>query len=98
MQLTGLDRDTHYFLKARSTDTAGNSVETDIASFTTRDLPDHGKPKFTKIPTVKGKTDTTVTIEWETDEPADSVVEYGEGTVNSQRKRRPPSIASRWPA
>ena len=85
VQLTGLDRDTHYFLKARSTDTAGNSVETDIASFTTRDLPDHGKPKFTKIPTVKGKTDTTVTIEWETDEPADSVVEYGEGTVKQRQ-------------
>ena len=85
VQLTGLDRDTVYYLRALSTDSSGNTVETELVSFTSRDLPDHAKPVFTMPPTVVGATDTTATIAWETDEPADSVVEYGRGSSTNLR-------------
>ena len=78
VQLTRLAKNTRYYLKAVSRDSAGNTIETPVESFITRNLPGCGKPRFVKRPTVVGKSDTIVTIEWEMDQPTDAVVEFGE--------------------
>jgi hypothetical protein len=79
VQLVELTANTEYYFRARSKDAAGNEVVTSIQSFRTRLIPDVANPKFVVPPRVIGKTDSTATIYWETDEPADSVLEYGEG-------------------
>ncbi|MGX1203483.1 chitodextrinase [Marinobacter sp. MBR-105] len=86
VQLTNLDRDTLYYLRAVSVDQHGNRVVTDEVSFTTRSLPDSAKPHFKKQPEVVGATDETITVAWETDEPADAavVVKSGNGDVKSK--------------
>ena len=86
LQLVGLDVDTEYFFRARSTDTNGNEVVTDVSSFRTRTHPDTAKPKFSVSPVVINSTDTTTTIYWETDEPTDAVVEYGVGQSITKRR------------
>ena len=66
----------HY--RVRSTDIAGNgpTISAD-AVFTTTDAPDTTPPVIVSAPTVTSLTDTTAVIEWTTDEPADSLVEFG---------------------
>ena len=89
LQLVGLDLDTEYFFHARSTDASGNEVVTDVLSFRTRINPDTAAPTFPATPTVIAQTDTTATLYWETDEPADSVVEYGVGQSITHRRSNP---------
>ena len=48
-------------------------------AFTTNNVPDTQFPVILSGPTVTSKTHDTAIIEWETDEPASSVVEFGTG-------------------
>jgi phosphodiesterase/alkaline phosphatase D-like protein len=92
--LTDLVLGTNYFYRVTSTDPSGNSVSDPPArplgralqppggggSFTTSTEPDTRSPLIIAGPTVVARTNSAVTFEWETDEAADSKVDYGEAT------------------
>ncbi len=87
MTITGLEAGTEYFFRVLSTDAEGNGPTTsDVYSFMTDPEPSNKKPQLTKQPEVVHKDDNQITIEWETDEPTDTVVEY-QGS-NGEKKRR----------
>jgi hypothetical protein len=78
--LTGLAAGTLYYFRVASKDAAGNGPTASATySFTTEPQPNGKKASITLAPTVVGSTDTTATIYWETDLPADTVVTYGQG-------------------
>ena len=78
--LVGLTSDTLYYFRVRSSDASNNPpVLSEIDSFRTDAIPDKTKPEFLDGPRIIGKTDTTATIYWLTDESADTVADYGEG-------------------
>jgi len=86
LTLSGLDAGTTYFFRVRSTDAFGNGPTTSkVFTFTTELDPSYKVPVITVAPSVIYKTDTSMTIYWETDDPSDSVVEYGEGTTVTDR-------------
>jgi uncharacterized repeat protein (TIGR02543 family) len=78
LTLTGLEAGTTYHFRALSTDSFGNgpTVSKDF-TFTTDQKPVYKKPVITVPPRVVGKTNKTITVYWETDEPCDSMVAYG---------------------
>jgi len=84
--LTGLTADTQYYFRIGSTDGFNNGPTTsNEGTFTTESSGDITAPQITSPPTVTGITQTTAVIEWQTDEPSDSVVDYGEtATYDSQ--------------
>ena len=86
--LNGLEKNTEYFFRAYSTDSSGNELVSEVLSFRTRTHPDNKEPKFTKSPTIVHQTDTTATIEWETDEPVESSVKYGVGQNKNIHKSK----------
>ncbi len=58
-------------------DEHGNGPESSFEAFFTTDvLVDTESPRITLPPTVTGITDSTATVEWETDEPSNSEVKY----------------------
>lgn len=59
--------------------TQGYVIEDISVNFTTQ-APDTTVPQIISPPTVTGKTNTTATIEWTTDEPSNSLVQYGTGS------------------
>jgi len=76
--LTGLTAGTDYHFRVGSTDAAGNgptySTDCTFKTETTDDQP----PQITSPPTVTNITDKTAVIEWQTDEPSNSIVHYGQ--------------------
>ena len=81
VQIQGLNSNTTYQFRVRSTDIAGNGPTTSPNySFTTEPAPDTTMPVITSAPTAINVTDTTATVVWTTNEPATSVVEFGETT------------------
>jgi hypothetical protein len=83
--LTGLAKSTKYYFRVGSTDGFDNgpTISNEV-NFTTESISDSTPPQITSPPTVTGITQTTAVIEWQTDEPSDSVVDYGETTYDSQ--------------
>jgi len=80
--LTGLLADTTYYFRVGSTDGFINGPTTsNEVTFITDTIPDTTPPIITTPPTVTGITKTSAIIEWQTDEPSNSVVEYGEEHV-----------------
>jgi chitodextrinase len=78
MPIVGLDPDTTYYFRVLSTDAVGNGpAASGVYSFKTDVKGPCQKPVFTVDPAVISATDTTATIYWRTDQPADSVVLYG---------------------
>lgn len=77
--LTGLTPGQTYGFTARSTDLDGMTGEADggETTITTAATADTTPPVFLDGPTVVAEADEGVTIQWTTDEVADSVVEYG---------------------
>lgn len=75
--LTGLDPDTTYHYAVTSVDNAGNPAVSGDLTFVT----DSAQPPDTTPPIISNVqvavTDTTATVTWQTDEPADSDVAYG---------------------
>ena len=83
--LTGLSSGTSYYFRASSIDANGigpyksatdNNPSAEV-NFLTGDAADTTAPQITSPPTVIAKTDTTATIQWATDEPSNSLVQYG---------------------
>ncbi|MBF0266301.1 MAG: fibronectin type III domain-containing protein, partial [Gammaproteobacteria bacterium] len=56
------------------------NISTDILQNIILPLPDTTAPKITSQPLITSITDTTATVIWKTDEPATSLVYYGEGS------------------
>jgi hypothetical protein len=74
--LSGLEEDTEYNFRVSSTDAAGNDpTYSNNNTFTTKTADDRA-PEITSPPTVTSITDSTAIIEWETDEPSNSMVRY----------------------
>ena len=74
--IIGLDSNTNYYYEVESKDVAGNPATDGIYSFTTLSEPDTTPPEIKNVQT-NNILDTSATITWETDEPSDSVVNYG---------------------
>ena len=76
--LSGLSGNTFYYFRAGSTDAAGNgpSVSKEVG-FTTNPDPDIAAPQIISPPTVTTKTEASATIEWDTNEPSNSLIHYG---------------------
>ncbi|MGQ9583637.1 MAG: fibronectin type III domain-containing protein, partial [Thermoplasmatota archaeon] len=90
--LTGLAPSTTYFFKVISWDPSGNGpASSEQLSFTTLAAPDTRPPVISNV-RVSGVTDSIAVVSWETDEPADSVVEYG-ATVSYGQTSRDPALA-----
>jgi len=79
--LTGLAAGTPYYFRVSSKDAAGNGTVSATYTFTTDPKPSGKKAAVTQAATIIGSTDTTATIYWETDLPADTVVTYGQGST-----------------
>lgn len=78
MRIAGLTAATHYFFTVSSKDGFANGPTLSaVTSFTTQPAPDTKPPVFILAPAVKSVNHQMALIYWETDEPADSVIEYG---------------------
>jgi len=89
--LSGLAPVSTYHFRVGSKDATGNgpSFSGDL-SFMTADRPDTAAPVISRL-RVEGVSDRTATVLWETDEPADSLVELGV-TVNLGTTAADPSF------
>jgi subtilisin family serine protease len=77
MTLTDLEEGTNYYFKIKGYDELGiGPGESTLSNFTTEILPDTKPPDIIDIEVV-AKSDQTATIFWNTDELADSRIEYG---------------------
>lgn len=74
--VTNLNRGTLYYYKVRSSDVNGNLVESAEHTFTT-DPGDVTPPIITSGPSIAKNSASLVTVTWQTDEVASSVVEFG---------------------
>ena len=75
LTLTGLSADTQYHYQVTSEDGSGNSASSGDLTFTTSAAPDTTPPVISNVQV--SVTDTTATVTWDTDEAADSRVDYG---------------------
>ena len=75
--LSGLSPSTLYHLRAESKDTTGNGpAASEDLTFTTLSAPDTSPPVISNV-RVRGITDRLAVVSWETDEPADAAVDFG---------------------
>jgi chitodextrinase len=79
--LQGLSPATQYNVTVSSTDAAGNGPATRELTFKTPAAADTAPPVITKGPWSTDVTSDAATINWETDEPANSGVSYNDGTA-----------------
>ena len=78
VDLSNLLPDTEYHFRAGSVDAADNNPTfSDDLTFRTLALPDTLEPLLLSGPTVRNITSTSASIEWVTDEPSNSIVDYG---------------------
>ena len=75
-----LSKGTTYYYRVLSTDIAGNSVQSAEFTFVT-DPGDITAPKLVSGPVITNASATAVIVTWETDEVANSIVEYGTAVV-----------------
>ena len=75
--ITDLDPGTTYYLRPSSTDTDGNTVTGELTAVTTRSGSTERAVRIISGPDVVVRTADKVVVEWLTDLPATSVVEYG---------------------
>ncbi|HCR16673.1 MAG TPA: hypothetical protein DIU35_04245 [Candidatus Latescibacteria bacterium] len=68
---------TDYVFEVETTDSDGNSSLSTDGTFSTPSQEDSDPPRIVLGPVVRNITATSVTIDWSTDEPADSRVSYG---------------------
>jgi len=88
--LSGLKDGTQYDYYVRSSDPSGNTLTSpqyltpltrltfDEGTFTTKTYPDVSAPVITSGPFVTYKTHYMAKVDWTTDEPANSILEYGQ--------------------
>jgi len=75
--LAGLELGTTYEYEVETSDSEGNSSVTTDLSFTTRSGADTDAPTIIRGPRVNNITASSATVEWATDEPADTRVHFG---------------------
>jgi Purple acid Phosphatase, N-terminal domain len=79
MTITGLTQDTDYYFRVGSTDVENNGPTLSLENtFTTGASADVTPPQFDSPPTVTARTHTSATINWATNEPSNSEIQYGE--------------------
>ncbi len=71
--VSGLEKDVLYYFRIKATDILGNSVSSDVYTFTPQD--DYMAPVIASTSYFTGS--TSATIYWATNEPATSTVQYG---------------------
>jgi chitodextrinase len=74
--LKGLTLDTKYFFMVQSSDSHGNGPSQEAGAFQTSTTYDTVAPTISNLK-VEGVTDTLAIVEWYTNEPALSIIEYG---------------------
>lgn len=79
--LTGLSPGTKYFFQTQSIDPAGNAGVSLTLNFTTLSVPDNSPPVIVAGPGSGAVRETTVYVGWTTNEPANSVIRYNDGTT-----------------
>lgn len=84
VNLTGLTRGTKYYLKVRSVDIDGNTIDSSELNFQS-DPGDITAPVITSGPFISIDSASLVTVTWETDELASTTVEYGAGQVDENQ-------------
>ncbi|MFA6107459.1 MAG: fibronectin type III domain-containing protein [Candidatus Latescibacterota bacterium] len=85
LRLTGLQPGTLYYYRVASTDAAANGPTTSAGyTFTTQPTADGRPPVILAGPAVTAVTESSAEVEWQTDEPADSFVDYGTDTAYGQ--------------
>jgi purple acid phosphatase-like protein len=90
LTLTGIQPATTYFFRVGSIDAHGNGPEvnpvvsnpSDELSFTSALGPDETAPQMVVGPLIASKTDHTAVIQWTTDEPGNSQVQYQDSSGN----------------
>ena len=91
--LNNLTAETRYYFRVGSTDAAGNGPNSDPAEtnnpfseevFTTLADPDVSAPRIISGPAVAASDSISAIITWETDEPSNSLVQYGTSGTNWQ--------------
>jgi len=81
MTLTGLSPSTTYYFQVSSTDPSGNGPSTSKQhTFKTLESPDTAPPIISNVK-VNGITDRLAIVNWETDEPADGIIDFGATTA-----------------
>jgi len=83
--LTNLNPGTTYYFRVGSTDSFGNgplasTIDNNPSNeiqFTTKSAGDNEAPQIITPPTITNKSSNSLTVEWETDEPSNSIVRYG---------------------
>ncbi|GFO54930.1 hypothetical protein GMSM_19370 [Geomonas sp. Red276] len=83
--LTGLLPGTTYYFRVKATDAAGNYSYSKTASFTTDVIPRTAPPVITRSGEIVYSSDTTATVAFSTDEPCNTVVEYGPNGSTANR-------------
>ena len=78
--VTGLSDDKMYYFAAKAFDAEGLGSDYSNVVSTTTDSADTKAPQITSPPTVTSITDTTAVIEWQTDEPSTSLVQYDDNS------------------
>ncbi|MEH6823956.1 MAG: hypothetical protein V7629_08630, partial [Motiliproteus sp.] len=86
--ITGLESNTLYYLQVVTQDAEGNEATSGVLSIKTAALPDNAPPAFTKQGAAAYVGNDKVVIEWETDKPADGVVDC-ESATHSIRGNAP---------
>ena len=89
--LSGLRPDTTYHVRVRSSDPSGNTATGGDAVFRTLRTPsstDRTPPAISGIQVV-GISESRAVVLWQTDEPADGLVDYGTGTSYGSRAGSP---------
>jgi hypothetical protein len=82
--LTGLQPHTEYEFMVQSVDTSGNATTSAIETFTTLFLPDATPPVIISGPEPTYLANDLVIIQWQTDEPSTSFVNYGTSSILEQ--------------
>jgi len=75
--INGLAASTPYTAEVSATDARGNGPTVKGASFTTAALPDTVAPVILEGPTITASTNTTLVVEWTTNEPAKGTLSFG---------------------
>jgi hypothetical protein len=78
IRLTGLTAETIYYAQVTSADPHANSTSSSVFDFRTLAVPDTAPPVISGL-TILSKTDTKITVQWTTNEPATSGVSYNDG-------------------
>jgi len=76
LEISGLASETVYHYRVRSADAAGNTAYSADHVWETESAGDQTAPVISAV-SISNLSDTSATLSWSTDEPADATVEYG---------------------